>query len=94
MCRNIRTLHHLDPACTPDEIRDAARQFVRKVTGFTKPSRANEAAFETAIDEMAATTERLFRALVTTTPPRDRAALERRARERSERRFASRTDEG
>ena len=80
MCRNIKTLHNFEPAATEDEIRAAALQFVRKVSGSAKPSRANEAAYEQAVDEIAAATSRLLTALVTSAPPRDReveAAIDR-----------------
>ena len=87
MCRNIRTLFHLDPPCTEDEIRDAALQFVRKVSGFTKPSQKNEPAFEAAVEQIAAATETLFASLETTTPPRDRELLAQKARERAAKRY-------
>ena len=90
MCRNIRRLHHLDPPCTPGEVRDAALQFVRKISGSSKPSRANAVAFETAIEEIARATERFLGTLVTSTPPLDRVTHERRTRERSARRSTSR----
>lgn len=86
MCRNIRTLYHLDPPTTPDEVRASAVQFVRKVSGFTRPSQANEEPFERAVDEIAAATERLLEGLVTAAPPRDREVLAERARERAARR--------
>ncbi len=78
MCRNIKTLYHLTPPVTEDEIRDAARQYVRKVSGFGKPSRANEAAFEAAVDEIAAATARLLAGLETGAPERSRAATDRK----------------
>ncbi len=87
MCRNIRTLYNVDPAATPEEIRAAATQYVRKVGGFQAPSGSNEAAFATAIDEIAAATDRLLQTLVTTAPARDRAMMAARARERAARRF-------
>lgn len=74
MCRNIKTLYHLTPPVTDDEVRDAARQYVRKISGYGKPSRANEAVFAAAVDEIAAATARLLAALETTAPPRSRAA--------------------
>ena len=82
MCRNIRTLHNFDPPATEEEIRGAALQYVRKVSGMTKPSKANEAAFERAVGEVAAITSRLLGELVTAAPPRDREveAAKRRAR--------------
>ena len=78
MCRNIKTLYHLTPPVTEDEIRDAARQYVRKVSGYGKPSRANEAAFEAAVDEIAAATARLLAGLETGAPERSRAATDRK----------------
>jgi hypothetical protein len=90
MCRNIRTLYNFDPPTTHEEMHAAAEQYVRKVSGMQKPSRANEAAFEQAVAEVAATTERLLRALVTTAPPRDREVEAARRRARAEARFATR----
>ena len=87
MCRNIRTLYNFEPATTPEEIRAAAEQFVRKVSGMQKPSHANEQAFERAIDEVAAVTERLLAELVTTAPPKDREVEAARRRARSAQRF-------
>jgi hypothetical protein len=87
MCRNIKTLHNFEPPATEDEIQAAALQYVRKVSGSTKPSKANEAAFGRAIDEIAATTRRLLSELVTTAPPRDRGVEAARARARAEKRF-------
>jgi hypothetical protein len=87
MCRNIRTLHNFEPPATPEEIEAAALQYVRKVSGSSRPSKANEAAFERAVAEVAATTERLLAALVTTAPPRDREGEAARARARAEARF-------
>jgi hypothetical protein len=82
MCRNIHTLHNFDPPATEEEIHDAALQYVRKISGTTKPSQANGAAFERAVDEVAAATAGLLGALVTSAPPRDREheAEHRRAR--------------
>jgi hypothetical protein len=82
MCRNIRTLYNFDPPTTAEEIHDAAVQYVRKVSGMQKPSQANEAVFERAIDEVTAATTRLLENLVTAAPPRDREveAEKRRAR--------------
>ena len=82
MCRNIRTLHNFDPPASDEEVRAAALQYVRKVSGSTKPSRANAEAFQRAIDEVTATTTRLLDALVTAAPPKDREieAAKRRAR--------------
>ena len=87
MCRNIRTLHNFHPPATDDEVRGAATQYVRKVAGFTKPSRANEEAFARAVEEVAAASQRLLAALVTTAPPRDREVEATRARARAAGRF-------
>jgi len=88
MCRNIRTLANFDPPATEDEIRASALQFVRKLSGTNKPSRANEAAFNRAVDEITATARRLVQSLTTIAPPRNREIEARKARERSQRRFA------
>jgi hypothetical protein len=82
MCRNIHTLYNIDPPATAEEVRDAALQYVRKISGFTKPSRANAEAFERAVDEVAAASERLIGKLVTAASPKDREleAAKRRAR--------------
>jgi hypothetical protein len=72
MCRNIKTLYNFDPPATDDEVRASALQFVRKLSGFNKPSKANEAAFERAVDEVSAAAHRLIDSLVTLSPPRDR----------------------
>jgi len=88
MCRSIRTLFNFDPPADDEEIRAAARQFVRKLSGFAHPSRANQAAFETAVDEVAESAHRLMASLTTQQPPRDRAVEAERARERARRRFA------
>jgi hypothetical protein len=88
MCRNIRPLHNFQPPATGDEVQAAALQYVRKVSGAAKPSRANEEAFETAVREVAAATERLLAALVTTAPPKDREIEAEKARARSAARFA------
>lgn len=87
MCRNIRILHNFEPPTTEDEIQSAAVQYVRKVSGMQKPSRANEAAFEQAVEEISAATARLLRELVTTAPPRDREAEAERRRARAAERF-------
>jgi hypothetical protein len=87
MCRNIRTLHNFEPAATDEEVRAAALQYVRKVSGFTKPSRANEEAFARAVDEVAAASRLLLASLVTSAPPRDREREGERARARSAARF-------
>jgi hypothetical protein len=89
MCRNIRTLHNFEPPATDDEIRASALQYVRKISGSTKPSRANEEAFDRAVDEVALATTRLLDALVTTAPPRDREAEAAKARERAAKRYAA-----
>ncbi|AHG92775.1 Protein of unknown function DUF2277 (plasmid) [Gemmatirosa kalamazoonensis] len=88
MCRNIRTLANFEPPATDDEIRAAALQFVRKLSGTTRPSRANEAAFDRAVEEVAAAAERLVRSLEIHAPPRDRETELQKARERNRRRFA------
>jgi hypothetical protein len=90
MCRNIRTLHNFEPPTTHEEIHAAAEQYVRKVSGMQKPSGANQAAFEQAVAEVTAATERLLEALVTTAPPRDREVEAARRRARAEVRFAAR----
>ena len=87
MCRNIKTLHNFEPPATPDEVNAAALQYVRKVSGSTKPSKANEAAFARAVAEVAAATNRLLAELVTTASPRDRDVEAARARARAEKRF-------
>ena len=87
MCRNIKTLHNFEPPATKDEIQAAALQYVRKVSGSTKPSNANEAAFARAVDEIAHITEHLLAELVTSAPPRDREVEAQRARLRAEKRF-------
>jgi hypothetical protein len=89
MCRNIHTLYNFEPPATEDEIRGAALQYVRKVSGFTKPSQANESAFDAAVDEVADATRRLIDALVTTAAPKDREVEAERARERAKKRFAA-----
>jgi hypothetical protein len=89
MCRNIHTLYNFEPPATPDEVRLAAEQYVRKVSGFTKPSRANEHAFAHTVDEIASATQRLLDALVTTAAPRDREVDAERARARAAKRFAA-----
>lgn len=87
MCRNIKPLFNFDPPVTPDEVRAAALQFVRKITGFHKPSQANEAAFQTAIDEIARASTRVLGALETTRPQRNREAEAAKARARAAVRF-------
>ena len=88
MCRNIKTLANFEPPATDDEIRASALQFVRKLTGTTRPSRANEEAFERAVDEVTQAADRLIRSLETNAPPRDRDEEMRKAKERSRKRFA------
>lgn len=88
MCRNIKTLFNFEPPATEDEIRAASLQFVRKLSGFSKPSQANEAAFSRAVDEVAAAATQLLASLSTTAGPRDREVEADKARERSRRRFA------
>jgi hypothetical protein len=87
MCRNIKTLANFKPPATDDEIRASALQFVRKLSGSNRPSRANEAAFDRAVDEVSAAARRLVDSLQTSAPPRDRKEEERKARERSRERF-------
>ena len=87
MCRNIRTLHNFEPPATDDEVYAAALQYVRKVSGSTKPSKANEAVFMRAVDEIAHITNHLLEDLVTAAPPRDREAEAEKARARAEKRF-------
>ncbi|MFN0151821.1 MAG: DUF2277 domain-containing protein [bacterium] len=89
MCRSIKTLHNFAPPATDDEIRASAIQFVRKLSGFTKPSKANEPAFALAVDEIAGAARRLLDSLVTNSPPRDREAETLRARARAAQRFQS-----
>jgi hypothetical protein len=89
MCRNIKTLANFLPPATDDEIRASALQFVRKLSGTTRPSRANEAAFARAVDEVTAAAHRLIHSLTTAAPPKNREEEARKARERSVARFAS-----
>ena len=89
MCRNIKTLHNFDPPATEDEVRAAALQYVRKLSGSAKPSKANETAFERAVDEVAATSLRLLAELVTTAPPKSRELEAARARARAGKRFGA-----
>ena len=89
MCRNIQTLFNFEPEATDEEVRDAALQYVRKISGFTKPSRANEEAFDRAVDEVSAATRRLVDSLVTTASPKDREVEAERRRARSAARFAA-----
>ena len=87
MCRNIKTLHNFKPPATKEEIRASSLQFVRKLSGFTKPSKANELAFNRAVDQVAQAAEELLDSLVTNSPPRDREAEAAKARARSAERF-------
>jgi hypothetical protein len=89
MCRNIHTLYNYEPPATQEEVRASALQYVRKVSGFSKPSSANEAAFARAVDEVAHATQHLLDALVTKSAPRDREVEAARARERAQKRFAT-----
>jgi hypothetical protein len=89
MCRNIRTLHNFEPPATEDEVRAAALQYVRKISGSTKPSRANEKAFAAAVDEVAATSARLLAQLQTNAPPKNREAEAAKARARAAERYAA-----
>jgi hypothetical protein len=89
MCRNIHTLFNFEPHASEEEIRDAALQYVRKISGFTKPSKANEEAFARAVDEVAAATGRLIAELVTSAPPKDRELEAERARARAAKRYAA-----
>jgi hypothetical protein len=88
MCRNIKTLFNFDPPVTDEEIRDASLQFVRKLSGFTKPSKVNEAAFDLAVEQTAGVARTLMNSLHTSAPPRDRAAEAAKARARGTARFA------
>jgi hypothetical protein len=89
MCRNIKTLFNFDPPVTGQEIRDASLQFVRKISGFNKPSKANEAAFLAAVDEIAAVSARLLHALETTAAPRNREEEAAKAKARAAQRFGT-----
>jgi hypothetical protein len=89
MCRNIRTLHNFDPPATTEEIHASALQYVRKISGSTKPSHANEAAFNRAVEEVAAITRRLLSELVTNAPPKNREAEAAKARARAAERYGN-----
>ncbi len=89
MCRNIRPLHNFEPPATEDEVRSAALQYVRKISGYTKPSQANEEAFERAIEEVADASARLLDALVTSAPPKDREVEAEKRKARSAQRYAA-----
>ena len=92
MCRNIKTLYNFEPPATNDEIRAASLQFIRKVSGFTKPSKANEAAFNAAVAQVAAVTRDLLNSLETSAPPKDREEEAAKAWARSTQRFSKRTE--
>ena len=92
MCRNIRTLFNFEPPVTDDEVRNASLQFVRKISGFTKPSKANEQLFMTAVDEVAGISTRLLLSLETTAPPKNREEEAAKARARSAERFGDQAD--
>jgi hypothetical protein len=89
MCRNIRTLHNFEPPATAEEVRDAALQYVRKVSGSTKPSQANAAVFERAVDEVTAATARLLDGLVSSAPAKNREVEAAKRKARAEKRFAA-----
>jgi hypothetical protein len=88
MCRNIKTLFNFDPPATPDEIQAASEQFVRKLSGFTRPSQANQEAFDRAVEDVAEVARRLLDSLVTNAPPKDREVEAAKARARAAQRFA------
>jgi len=90
MCRNIKTLHNFEPPATEDEVRASALQFVRKLAGFTRPSKSNEAAFDRAVDEVTHAAHHLLEALVTNAPPRNREIEAEKAKARGRARFADR----
>ena len=92
MCRNIKQLYNFEPPATDEEIRAAAIQFVRKVSGFQKPSMVNREVFETAVDEITAVSKNLMEALITNAPPKDREVERERARERNRLRFGTATE--
>jgi hypothetical protein len=89
MCRNIRTLYNFEPPASEDEVRAAALQYVRKISGFTKPSQANEEAFNRAVEEVAHASVHLLAALSTSAPPKDREIEAAKARERAQKRYAA-----
>jgi hypothetical protein len=89
MCRNIRTLHNFEPPATEDEVHASALQYVRKISGSTKPSQANQEAFDEAVEEVAEVTAKLLDRLITTAPPKDREVEAAKAKARSEKRFAA-----
>ena len=89
MCRNIHTLFNFEPPATSEEVRDASLQYIRKISGFTNPSQANEPAFALAVDEVAAATQKLIESLVTAADPKDREVEAERARARAAKRYAA-----
>ena len=89
MCRNIRPLHNFEPPATEEEVRDAALQYVRKISGSTKPSQANAEAFDRAVEEVAEATSRLLASLVTNAPPKDREVEAQKRREKAAKRYAA-----
>jgi len=89
MCRNIRTLHNFEPPATAEEVQDAALQYVRKISGSTKPSKANAEAFDRAVEEVTAATQRLLDGLVTSAPPKDREVEAAKRRARAAERYAT-----
>jgi hypothetical protein len=89
MCRNIRTLYNFEPPASEDEVRAAALQYVRKISGFTKPSQANQEAFDRAVDQVAHTSMHLLADLETNAPPKDREVEAAKARERAQKRYAA-----
>jgi hypothetical protein len=89
MCRNIRPLYNFDPPATEEEVRDASLQFVRKISGFTKPSQVNQEAFDRAVEEITASSQRLLDSLVTSAPPKDREVEAEKRRARSAQRYAA-----
>jgi hypothetical protein len=89
MCRNIRTLYNFEPPATDEEVRAAATQYVRKISGFTKPSQANEAAFDAAVEAVTAASRELLDSLITNAPPKDRKVEAAKRRARAEKRYAS-----
>jgi len=89
MCRNIRTLFNFEPPVTPEEVRSASLEFVRKISGFTKPSKANEASFEAAVEEITGIASRLLRSLETTAPPKNREEAAAKAKARAAERYGS-----
>ncbi|MBX3049709.1 MAG: DUF2277 domain-containing protein [Anaerolineales bacterium] len=91
MCRNIRVLYNFEPPATADEVQAAALQYVRKISGFTKPSQANQAAFDAAVAEVTRISQTLLDSLVTQAPPRDRDVMAQRARERAAKRYGLNT---